>query len=129
MIDAGASPHRIYTDFDPKFLEGEMARWFHEQRCKLRAAPSGSQNQNGLVERTWQTVVAMARSYVTDMQMPCVYWYWGIRHAIQISNSLPCTVNGILTTPFELVYGVKPDYRILFCLFSIGYFKHACDGS
>ena len=53
MIDAGASPHHIYTDFDPKFLEGETARWFREQRCKLRAAPSGRQNQNGLVERTF----------------------------------------------------------------------------
>jgi hypothetical protein len=27
-----------------------------------------------------------------------------------------------------LVYGVKPDYWLLFCLFSTGYFKHTTDG-
>lgn len=39
------------------------------------------------------------------------------------------SVSGILTTSYELVYGVKPDYRLLFCLFSTGYFKHSSDGS
>ena len=52
-----------------------------------------------------------------------------MRHAVQVMNCLPCKVNGELTSPFELVHGVKPDYRVLFCLFSTVYFKHDSDAS
>jgi hypothetical protein len=44
-------------------------------------------------------------------------------------NYFPCTISGISTTPHELVYGVKPDLRVLFRLFSTGYFRHLRDGS
>ena len=42
-------------------------------------------------------------------------------------NYLPCMMSCITTTPHELVYGVKPDYRTLF-LFSTVFFKHSKDG-
>ena len=38
-------------------------------------------------------------------------------------------VNGVPTTSFELVYGIKPDYWVLLHLFSTGFFKHDRDGS
>lgn len=38
-------------------------------------------------------------------------------------------MNGLSTSPFELVYGVKPDLRTLFRLFSCGYFLHDEDGT
>jgi hypothetical protein len=63
------------------------------------------------------------------MQMPRNFWYWAIRQVVFVMNYLPCTVSGRLTSSHELVYGVKPDYRLLFCLFSTGYFKHSSDGS
>jgi hypothetical protein len=65
----------------------------------------------------------MARAYITDMQMPRTFWFWSLRHATQVSNYIPCKVNGELTTPFKLIHGVKPDYRIRFRLFSTVYFK------
>ena len=103
--------------------------WFHENQCQLQASPSGCQSQNGLVQHLWPTAVAMAHSYIMDMQMPHAYWYWVIQHAVQVSNYLPCTVNGVPTTSFKLVHGVKPDYWVLFHLFSTGFFKHDHDGS
>ncbi len=63
------------------------------------------------------------------MQMPHSYWYWGLRQSVQISNYIPCTVENISTTPHELVYGVKPDLRVLFRMFSVGFFRHLRDGS
>jgi len=63
------------------------------------------------------------------MQMPRTYWFWAIRHANQIQNYIPCKVNDELTTPFELVHGVKPDYRILFRLFSTVYWRVERDGA
>jgi hypothetical protein len=71
----------------------------------------------------------MARTYITDMQMPHTYWFWAIRHANQVQNYIPCKVNDELTTPFELVHGVKPDYRILFRLFSTVYWRIERDGT
>jgi hypothetical protein len=67
-------------------------------------------------------MVSMARAYVTNMQMQRTYWFWALRHATQVSNYIPCKVNEELATPFELVHGVKLDYRVLFRLFSTVYF-------
>jgi hypothetical protein len=46
-----------------------------------------------------------------------------------VANYIPCKVNGDLTTSFELVHGVKPDYRILFRLFSTVYWRVERDGA
>jgi len=125
--DAGNLPKVLLTDFDNKILSGPTEKYLLEHQCHVRAAPPKRQNENGLVERAWGSVTAMARSYITDMQMPRCYWYWALRHAVHVINYLPCTVNTLTTSPHELVYGVKPDYRTLFRLFSTGYFKHEKD--
>jgi len=63
------------------------------------------------------------------MQMPKNFWYWALHQSIQVMNYIPCTVSGVSTTPHELVYGVKPDLRILFRLFSTGYFRKTKDST
>lgn len=44
-------------------------------------------------------------------------------------NYIPCTVEGVSTTPHKLVYGIKPDPCILFCKFSTDFFRHLKDGT
>jgi hypothetical protein len=39
-------------------------------------------------------------------------------------NQVPGRLGRTLTSPFELVHGVKPDARTWFELFSVGFFKH-----
>lgn len=126
--DAGDIPRCLYTDFDTKIIAGETEKWLKGNNCKVIAAPGGHQHQNGLVERAWQTTTCMARSYITDMQMPRNFWYWALQQTVHVMNYFPCLVNGLSTTPFELVYGIKPDLRTLFRLFSCGYFLHEKDG-
>jgi len=123
MIDCGGCPSRLYPDFDPKILDDPTANFLCDKNIILRGAPTGRQNQNGLMERAWETATNMARAFITDMQMPKNFWYWALRQSIQVMNYIPCTVSGISTTPHELVYGIKPDLRILFRLFSTGYFR------
>jgi hypothetical protein len=122
-------PHRLYTDFDNKRIAGPTEQFLCENGCKICASPNSHQDKNGLVERAWQTIVYMAHSYVTDMQMPHSFWYWALRQAVFMLNYLPCTVSQVLISPHELVYGVKPDYQLLFRLFSTGYFKLTTDGT
>jgi hypothetical protein len=106
-VDAGAFPKRLYTDFDQKILEGPTAAFLREHKVILRGSPNGRQIQNGLIERAWQTICNMGRYFITDMQMPRQYWYWALGQSVQVMNYIPCSVEGISTTPHELVYGVN----------------------
>jgi hypothetical protein len=123
QVDAGQIPETFYTDFDPKLIGGKTAEWIRKAESKVVAAPSSRQDKNGLVERNWNVVVDMARAFLTDAQMPRAFWFQAVQHATRVCNIFPCCVNGELTTAFELAYGVKPDYRVLFRLFSVGYYK------
>ena len=100
----------------------------HSHDTIILAAPPEQQHQNGLVERTWQTISQMARAYVKDKLMPRSFWFWAIRHASRIHNIFPVKHQDKLTTPHELVYKTKPDYRQLFRLFSTAFFTHSKDG-
>ena len=69
----------------------------------------------------------MVQSYVNDKLMPRFFYFWAIRHASRIQNIFPIKMNDHLTTPHELVYKTKPDYRQLFHLFSTAFFTHTKD--
>ena len=127
--DAKGVPKRILTDFESKILNGPTGTYLQEATITVEAAPPKRQHQNGLVERTWQTIVYMGRSYLNDMQMPRKFWFWALRHAVLLINLFPVTVNGELTTPHELAWGIQPDYRVLCPLFATCYFNHRTDGT
>jgi hypothetical protein len=118
----GRMPRKFHTDFDKKLMGGKALRWIHANKSKVIAAPARRQSSNGLVERTWQTIVRMARSYITEKQVGREYWYWAIKRASEMLNQVPGRMGRKLTSPFELVYGVKPDARTWFELFSVGFF-------
>ena len=69
----------------------------------------------------------MARTYITEAGL--TFWYWAIRHAVQVCNYFPCKFDGKVTSPFELFYDTKPDFRLLAPLFSVGFFHHDRDGA
>jgi hypothetical protein len=96
-----------------------------EHKCKIWAAPARRQSSNGLVERTWQTIIRMARSYISEKQMGREYWFFAIKTAARMLNQVPGRVGRKLTSPFELIFGIKPDAKTWFEPFSIGYFPVA----
>ena len=114
-------PHSS-ADFDRKLIGGRALRWILEQGSTIWAAPARRQSSNGLVERTWQTLVRMARSYISEKQVGREYWFYAIKHAAHMLNQVPGRLGRKLTSPFELVYNAKPDSKTLFELFSVGYF-------
>jgi hypothetical protein len=113
-VVAGSFSKCLYTDFDPKILDDPSGCFLRDINVMLCGAPSGHQNQNSLVKCAWQTITNMACSFITDMQMPHSFLYWGLRQSVRISNYIPCTVENISTTPHKLVYGIKPDLQVLF---------------
>ena len=128
-LNFGRLPARLYTDFDHKLISGKVESYANNNDCIVLGAPAGRQHQNGLVERCWQTLTNMARSYVTQYKMSHEYWWWALRHAAQVMNIFPCSVDVTKTSPLELGFGVRPDYCILVPLFAVTYFRHLKDGN
>ena len=56
---------------------------------KVTAANSGRQSSNGLVERTWHTIVVMARTYITEKQVGRDFWFFAAQHATFMLNQVP----------------------------------------
>jgi hypothetical protein len=126
--DAGAYPKKFHADFDQKLIGG-AALCYINKHSKIIAAPARRQSSNGLVESTWKTILRMARAYITEKQVSREFWYVAIRHAAIMLNQIPGRLGRRLTTPFELVHGVKPDSSTWFELFSVGYFDHPVENN
>jgi hypothetical protein len=59
--------------------------------------------------------------------LPSKYWYFAIKRACEVSNMMPVKRSNKITTPCELIYSKKVDYRALFPLFSIAYIRQHCE--
>eukprot|EP00804_Cyclotella_cryptica_P023772 CCRYP_011153-RA/>CCRYP_011153-RA protein AED:0.32 eAED:0.22 QI:0/0/0/1/1/1/2/0/951 len=120
--DANGLPKTFHSDFDQKLIGGKALRWIKQNSSGLIATPSNRQSSNGLVERTWQSIVRMARAYTTEKQVGREYWWYAVQHASHMKNQVPGRLGRKLTSPFELVYGTKADSSTWFELFSVGFF-------
>jgi hypothetical protein len=128
--DADGVPKLFHFNFHKKLIGGKALRWIQEAKSHIIAAPSNRQSSNELVERTWQTLVRMACAYITEKQVGCEFWFHAIKGAARMCNQVFGCLGRKLTTPFELVYGIKPDASTWFELFSFGFFPHdSVDGS
>ena len=123
LLVCGPTPEIIRTDFDCKLIRGKVKDLFTKAGIKVEASPPYRQHQNGLVERHWQTIIAMTRNWLTSAQLPSKYWYFAVKRACEVLNMMPIIINNKLTTPFEEMYNEKVDYRNLFPMFSIAYIK------
>ena len=122
-------PTVFHTDFDTKLIGGETLRWILSHQSNIIASPAYRHSSNGLVERTWRTLITMARAYITEKQVSRKFWFFAIAHASSMLNQVPGRLGRKLTSPFELVHGSKPDSKTWFELFSVGYFNHSSDGA
>ena len=127
--DMGFAPKKIITDFDSKLFGQSIQSYFTPLGTTIESAPPRMQHKNGLVERNWRSVVRMARSWLTSALLPSQFWFHAIKRAVETTNYLPVTMNGLATTPFELVHHQKPDIRALIPLFSVAYIDHPRSGT
>lgn len=123
LTDVKIKPQVIRTDFDPKLMGGKVKQIFISKGITVECAPPHRQDENGLCERQWQTLVTMTRNWLTSSLLPSKYWFAGIKRAAEVSNILPVEHTDQITTPYELVYQQKPDYRTLIPMFSLAYIR------
>ena len=136
FIDAGGFPRTLQCDFDNRIIGGKAAALLRSHGVNIRAAPPYRQDKNGLVERRWQEITKMARTYLTEAKLPKKFWFWAIREANLRMNLLPVTCGkegdqdpALLTTPHKEFYGEKPDYRILFPFGCVGSYRRVRDSN
>jgi hypothetical protein len=115
----GMVPKRIVSDFDTKLIGGQARDYLNSLLVHVNAAPANRQDKNGLAERHWQTMVSMARNWLTSAELPSSYWFYAVKRAAEVCNYFPYKLeDGSYTTPFELAHNAKPDLRNLFKLFA-----------
>jgi deoxyuridine 5'-triphosphate nucleotidohydrolase len=123
LLTCGPTPEIIRTDFDAKLIRGEVKQFLLSKQITIQASPPYRQHQNGLVERHWQTLVAMTRNWLTSAQLPSKYWFFCIKRACEVLNMLPIDIDGRTTTPFQEMYRTRVDYRNLFPMLAVAYIK------
>ncbi len=73
-------------------------------------------------------MVHMACAYLTEKQMPWLFWFYVIVHSACMMNTIPGKFGGKLASPFLLAHGSGHNEQTSFPLFSICYFHHKKDG-
>jgi hypothetical protein len=121
LIDVNGICKAIRTDFDMKLIGGRVKEFLIEKQIDIDAAPPRQQHKNGLVERSWQSVVKMARNWLASSALPSQYWWFAVKRATEVANILPTFHLGDdnPTTPHEMFYGEKPDLRNLIPMFTV----------
>ena len=127
--DIGMAPKILRTDFDYKLMGKEVIQHFADSPTQLEAAPPDQQNQNGLCERNWRSILRMARSWLAHSLLPSTFWWHSLKRATEVANYIPLKIDGQLTTPHELAYGHKVDLRNILPLFAVAYVRNNNDSN
>jgi transposase InsO family protein len=98
----------LRTDNGGEFTSVEFGEWCAGRRVRRHFSAPYSPQQNGVVERRNQTVVAMARSLLKGRQVPAEFWGEAVVTAVYLLNRAP-TKSLAGRTPYEAWHGVKPS--------------------
>jgi transposase InsO family protein len=102
----------LRTDNGGEFTSVEFGEWCAGQGLRRHFSAPYSPQQNGVVERRNQTVVAMARSLLKGREVPAVFWGEAVVTAVYLLNRAP-TKSLAGRTPYEAWHGVKPSVEHL----------------
>jgi transposase InsO family protein len=108
---------KLQTDRGTEFLNATMKEWADSLGIKMRSSCPGTPQQNGAAERCVRTIKDRARSMLMGKRGPHSLWTEAVAYAAWVSNYLP--VAGKSLTPYEALWGIKPDIsdlRIWGCL-------------
>ena len=102
------TPKVICTNFDQGLISDKFYSFLNKSNITVKTGPQKQQDQNGSVERPWQTIVFMARNWSQAALLPSTYWWFAIRQVHKVQNLLPTKhPKNNVTSLFELVHGKK----------------------
>ncbi|POM77591.1 Integrase catalytic core protein [Phytophthora palmivora] len=100
----------VLTDKGKEFCNNTIERWYADKGIvHTKVGPKSS--QLNLVGRTHQTLISMVKTMMHDSGLPRSFWTHALQTAVYIKNRVFC--KGAGRTPYEMVYGTKPDLHHL----------------
>uniref|UniRef100_A0ACD5Y6T1 Uncharacterized protein n=1 Tax=Avena sativa TaxID=4498 RepID=A0ACD5Y6T1_AVESA len=112
----------IRTDRGGEFTSKEFSNFCDDAGIRHFLTAPYTPQQNGVVERRNQTVVGMARNLLKSKNLPGRFWGEAVATAVFLLNRAPTkSVNE--KTPYEALYGVKPDVHYLRVFGCLGFVK------
>ena len=88
----------------------EFMQWANASGAELHITMRESAGQNGMSERHGGIHAKLTLALMKESQLPANMWPFASDVATHIKNRVPCkSSTGDLRTPYEIVYGSKPD--------------------
>ena len=101
------------TDGGGEYSSRAAVQYLKEHGIRWERSTPRTPQENGKAERMNRTLVEMARCLLIDAQLPKPYWEYAIMMAAYIRNRTPSSANENGTSPYELLFGRKPNLRNL----------------
>ena len=101
----------IRADHGGEFVAGAVREYLKDEGITLQFSAPYAPQQNGVAERSWQTVMDMARCLLEDAGLAKTMWCEAVRHAVYLLNRMPTKALGG-DTPYHAWYGrhARLDY-------------------
>lgn len=99
----------LRSDNGGEYVSSEMNRFLEERGILHQKTAPYNPHQNGVAERLNRTLGDLIRSMLHHKQLPNVFWAEALMVAAYIRNRVTSRGISSLTTPFELLFGQKPN--------------------
>jgi hypothetical protein len=110
---------QLQTDDDAVYRSEEMKKILDEYGINKRTTVPYHHSSNGWIERQVRTVMEKARTIMLLYDCPLKFWAEAISCAVYLYNVTPSAILD-WKTPYELVFGSKPDISNLVPFYSPG---------
>ncbi|KAJ0800174.1 putative RNA-directed DNA polymerase [Helianthus annuus] len=114
---------RIRCDNGSEFTSNDMIQFYNERGMLLETTCPHTPQQNGVVERKHRHLLETARALRFGANLPKCFWGECVLTAAYVINRLPSNVLKN-KTPYEIIFGTKPDYGHLRVFGCLAYFKN-----
>jgi len=99
----------MHSDNGTKCTSKTFQHILHDKCIKHTSTAPYSPFQNGKSERSWRSLMDMARCLLADALLPKFLWSYAVRHAQYLKNR--SYQRRTRTTAHEIFLGTKPDMR------------------
>ena len=98
---------RIRSDNGGTFTSANFRSLLRKNKIKHDTCAPYSPHQNGMVERSWRSLLEMARCLLLESKLPKSLWTYATMAAVYIRNR--CFNKRLGKTPYEALVGKKPN--------------------
>ena len=105
------NPRMVVSDGAKEFTSSEFRSFCRKRGIRHETSAPYTPEENGKIEGVWGTVVGMTRCMLDNARLGKQNWPYALNYAFYVKNF--CLHSAIGMTPYERMYGVKPNTAFL----------------